>query len=118
MGKHAFGELKLHILSVMKDTPMSVHDVHAALGASRSYTTIMTVMSRMAKSGELLREKIGKQYFYIKNPNQKAFPLIKRLVGLKKPSQLVSYLLDLDEEFTPEELIQIEKQIQEKRHGR
>ena len=61
MGKLGFGELELSILqTVQKLGRATVRDVYASLGSEGSYTTVMTVMSRMADKGELMREKDSK----------------------------------------------------------
>ena len=50
MTKRAFGELELAILQILKaGGRMSVKEVHQALGGHDKYTTIMTVMSRLAE---------------------------------------------------------------------
>lgn len=42
----------------------SVAEVRAALGERHAYTTIMTVMARLAGKGHLLREKHGRLFRY------------------------------------------------------
>ena len=46
--------------------PVSVRDVHAALGATRdlAYTTVMTVMGRLTQAGLLTQERSGRAYLY------------------------------------------------------
>lgn len=47
-------------------TAMSVRDVQAALAKDRelAYTTVMTVMDRLAKKGQLTRELDGRAWQY------------------------------------------------------
>jgi len=47
-------------------TPRSVRDVHAALTRERdlAYTTVMTVLDRLAKKGLVNRESSGRAYLY------------------------------------------------------
>ncbi len=47
-------------------SPVSVRDVHAELGRTRdlAYTTVMTVMGRLAGSGLLTQERSGRAYLY------------------------------------------------------
>lgn len=127
MGKLGFGELELSILqTVQKLGRTTVRDVYASLGSEGSYTTIMTVMSRMADKGELMREKEGKQYFYwIESSNQAPSKNILQRIQDKifggKSTAMVSYLLEADQEISDQELAEIEKLIQkrrsEKKHG-
>lgn len=44
----------------------TVREVHAALAASRdiAYTTVMTVMDRLAKKGLVVQERDGRAYHY------------------------------------------------------
>ena len=44
----------------------SVREVHAALGRDRelAYTTVMTVLDRLAKKGLVVRERDGRAYRY------------------------------------------------------
>jgi predicted transcriptional regulator len=46
--------------------PRSVRDVHAALTRDRdlAYTTVMTVLDRLAKKGLVHRESSGRAYLY------------------------------------------------------
>ncbi len=46
--------------------PMTVRDVHAALGEQRevAYTTVMTVLQRLAKKGLARQTKDGKAHLY------------------------------------------------------
>ena len=46
--------------------PVSVREVHELLGSSRSlaYTTVMTVMGRLAEAGLLTQERSGRAYRY------------------------------------------------------
>lgn len=127
MGKLGFGELELSILqTVRKLGKATVRDVYASLGSEGSYTTVMTVMSRMADKGELMREKEGKQYFYwIESTNQTPSKNILQRIQNKifggKSTAMVSYLLEADQEISDQELAEIEKLIQklksEKKRG-
>jgi predicted transcriptional regulator len=61
------GDLQARIMDVAWTRgPVTVRDVHAALDAARdlAYTTVMTVMSRLAEQGVLVRERAGKTYVY------------------------------------------------------
>lgn len=61
------GELQARIMEIAwAHTTITVRDVHEALGSERNlaYTTVMTVMSRLADQGVLARELEGKTYLY------------------------------------------------------
>ncbi len=121
MAKLGFGELELSILKIIKGLGrVTVRDVYESLGSEGGYTTIMTVMSRMADKGELMREKEGKQYFYwIVSQNESSSKNILKRIQDKifggKPTAMVSYLLDADSEISDKDLEEIEKLIQKRR---
>jgi predicted transcriptional regulator len=121
VAKLGFGELELSILKIIKGLGrVTVRDVYESLGSEGGYTTIMTVMSRMADKGELMREKEGKQYFYwIVSQNESSSKNILKRIQDKifggKPTAMVSYLLDADSEISDKDLEEIEKLIQKRR---
>src|SRR5215212_11643846 len=68
----------------------TVHDVHERLAAADrevAYTTVMTVMSRLADKGLLKKRKEGAAYMYIPAASKEEFT--RRTVGM-----VVSELLD------------------------
>ncbi|MBI5346438.1 MAG: BlaI/MecI/CopY family transcriptional regulator [Chlamydiae bacterium] len=121
MVKLGFGELELSILKIVRDlNRATVRDVYERLGKNGSYTTIMTVMSRMADKGELLREKNGKQYVYWvalqqESSSKNVLRRIQDKIFGGKGSAMVSYLLEADQEISDKELEEIEKLIQKRR---
>lgn len=121
MGKLGFGELELLILkSIRKLGRATVRDVYKSLGSKGSYTTIMTVMSRMADKSELMREKEGKQYVYWmalqnESPSKNILSRIQDKIFGGKKAAMVSYLLEADEEISDKDLAEIEKLIQKRR---
>jgi predicted transcriptional regulator len=64
------GPLEAEVMSVLwrADAPLSVREVAAALNAGRAaalaYTTVMTVMSRLAGKGILARARSGRRFVY------------------------------------------------------
>lgn len=46
------------------ETPISVRDVHEALGRVVAYTTVMTTLDRLYKKGLLSRNQAGRAYLY------------------------------------------------------
>lgn len=121
MAKLGFGELELSILKIIRELGrVTVRDVYESLGSEGSYTTIMTVMSRMADKGELMREKEGKQYTYwMASQNESSSKNILKRIQDKifggKPTAMVSYLLNADSEISDKDLEEIEKLIQKRR---
>jgi len=121
VAKLGFGELELSILKVVRELGrVTVREVYEKLGSEGSYTTIMTVMSRMADKDELMREKEGKQYTYwIVSQNASSSKNILKRIQDKifggKPSAMVSYLLDVDSEISDKDLEEIEKLIRKRR---
>ncbi|HEY2479101.1 MAG TPA: BlaI/MecI/CopY family transcriptional regulator [Solirubrobacterales bacterium] len=66
----AFGPLEAEVMGAVWDAaaPVSVREVVDALNAGRreplAYTTVMTVMSRLAEKHTLTRRKAGRGYLY------------------------------------------------------
>lgn len=125
MIKRAFGELELQILHILKSGKMTVKDVHRILGGKGSYNTIMTVMNRLVEKKQLARERHGLQYEYWLLPQAKPASLFEKIkekfIGVNT-SDLVSYLIEADEDLTEEELAAMEKILQKakqkrKKHG-
>lgn len=121
MAKRGFGELELSILKRVRELGrVSVRSIYERLGGQGSYTTIMTVMSRLAEKGELKREKQGKQYVYWIEP-QHVPPfknILKRIqdrIFGGKPLEMMSYLLESDPQISNEELEEIERLIKKRK---
>ncbi|WP_307816400.1 BlaI/MecI/CopY family transcriptional regulator [Nocardioides limicola] len=70
LGRATLGELERGVLEVLWALPdhrsVTVRDVHASLAESRSiaYTTVMTVMERLARKGLVDQTKDGRAYTY------------------------------------------------------
>ncbi|MFT3888079.1 MAG: BlaI/MecI/CopY family transcriptional regulator [Arachnia sp.] len=62
------GELEQRVMELLwaADAPQSVADVHAVLSAERelAYTTVMTVLDRLAKKGLVDRELVNRAWRY------------------------------------------------------
>lgn len=84
------GDLEADVMeAVWASGEATVHDVHARLGADRelAYTTVMTVMSRLADKGLLVKHKDGAAYVYAPAASKEEFT--RRTVGT-----VLSELLD------------------------
>lgn len=108
MEKRAFGELELAVLKILKDgKKKTVKEVHRILGGK--YTSIMTVMSRLAGKNLLVRERVGLFYEYWL---KEAYPLfIKKKLSSLKPTEILCYLFESGEAVSDEELQQMEEMI-------
>lgn len=61
------GDLEADIMEILwEENPASVREVHEKLSSSRNiaYTTVMTVMSRLAEKEILKRKQDGRAYLY------------------------------------------------------
>jgi predicted transcriptional regulator len=118
MSKRVFGELELAILQLFKGkkSGYTVKEILPLLGKEDKYTTVMTVMSRLASKGELSREKEGLAYRYFSKEKKMHFTLLekwkKKLFG-GKTAPMISYLLGSSEKLSSEEILEIENLIKE-----
>ncbi len=60
------GDLKQQVLSVLlaTDTPMTPGQVRDAIDADLAYTTVMTVLNRLAEQGLVARRRAGRAFAY------------------------------------------------------
>jgi len=70
--RHGWGELGRAIVEVLDaaDGPQTPAQVRAALGGDRAYTTVMTVMTRLADRGVLIRHRAARGYAYTHQPDR------------------------------------------------
>lgn len=118
--RRSVGELEIEILNLIRSKKTaSVHDVCNAIGQKPKYTTVMTVMHRLFEKGELCRKKEGRLHqYWINDKNKKNQGLLSRLkekVFGGRSVEMVSYLLEMDEGITKEELDQLESIIEKHR---
>lgn len=107
MTKRAFGELELAIQKLIKPgTRVTVKEIAHLLGDKDKYTTIMTVMHRMAQKKILKREKAGLHYEYWLNEDAPSL-IQKKLMGIR-PIEVMAYLADSPETVTDEEIAEME----------
>lgn len=114
MTKRAFGELESQILFFLKSGERkTVKDVHQLLGGQDNYNTVMTVMSRLAEKKQLGREKKGLQYEYWLLQSDSSFlkTLKLKFFGVKT-SLLVTHLIENADELSENDLIEMEKLVQ------
>ncbi len=120
------GDLEADVMSVVWEKGRaSVQDVQDALAPSRSlaYTTVMTVMSRLAEKGVLEREKEGRAYLYRPAASQEkiAGSLLRSMVNRLydgATGRAVAHLLQADSKVDDAELERLEQLIRSKRGKR
>lgn len=66
MGDVALGELERAVMAQLwaAPAPLTVREVHDRLDRELAYTTVMTVLGRLAKKGVVSQERDGKAYRY------------------------------------------------------
>lgn len=69
--RHGLGELGNAIVGVLSAAggPLTPGEVRTQLGGDRAYTTVMTVMARLAHRGVLVRHRRPRGYAYTVQPN-------------------------------------------------
>ena len=120
------GELEGAIMSVVWDRgEASVHEVREALEPGRrlAYTTVMTVMSRLAEKGLLARRKDGRAYLYraAREREQLAGSLLSGLVSTLyagSTGRAIAHLLETEEDIDEQELSRLEELIRRRRGER
>ena len=117
------GELEAEVMSeVWQRGAATVHDVTAALQAHRplAYTTVMTVMSRLADKGLLERTKEGRAFIYRPATSRDELAgsmlsnLVRRLYA-GSSGAAIAHLIEADEDVDEGELKRLEAMIRAKR---
>jgi predicted transcriptional regulator len=120
------GDLEADVMSVVWEMgKATVQDVQAALEPRRAlaYTTVMTVMSRLAEKGLLARTKEGRAYVYTAAVNQEraAGSLLQSLVHRLydgATGKAIAHLLETEDNVDDAELERLEQLIQARRKNR
>ena len=104
--------------------PVSVREVHEALSTSRklAYTTVMTVMGRLAEAALLTQERSGRAYRYSPAGTREeltASTMLDQLHGMDTTDRR-SAMLHFLGDASPEEIADLKAALAEveKRHGR
>jgi predicted transcriptional regulator len=65
-GRRARGTLEQEIVAALAATPepMTPAQVRDHVGRDLAYTTVMTVLARLAEKGHVTRERVGRAYAY------------------------------------------------------
>ena len=119
------GDLEADIMGVVWEKgKATVQEVLDALAPHRmlAYTTVMTVMSRLAEKGMLTREKEGRAFIYSRRcPKTAARTLLQSLVRRLydgATGKAIAQLLETEEDVDDAELERLEQLIRSKREGR
>ena len=102
--RRPFGGLESEILDVLAAAtgPMSAADVRARLGDGLAYTTVMTVLGRLADKGLVLRERDGRahQYTAVRDPAEVTAWRMRRLLDAddNRAAALARFVGDLSDE--------------------
>lgn len=120
------GDLEADVMSVVWEKGRAtVQEVLDTLAPRRAlaYTTVMTVMSRLAEKGLLNREKEGRAYIYIPAVAQDraAGSLLQSLVRRLydgATGKAIAQLLETEDNVDDAELARLEELIRSKRKGR
>ena len=86
MTSYNLGPLEQEVMDcIWKEKEVTVSDIHACLKKRRkiAYTTVMTIMTRLAEKGFLARKMEGKAYVYTpkKTKEQTAKGVVKKIVN-------------------------------------
>lgn len=105
----AMGELESAVMAHLWDAsgPCTVREVHDALAASRplAYTTVMTVMDRLAKKGVVTQVRDGRAYHYVpvRTREQTTADLMLDALGGADPATRVAALQHFVGRVSPRE---------------
>ncbi|HMR47771.1 MAG TPA: BlaI/MecI/CopY family transcriptional regulator [Arachnia sp.] len=82
------GELEQRVMEVLwqADVPQSVADVHAELNLERelAYTTVMTVLDRLAKKHRVTRTMSGRAWQYVPSTTRPTYVASRMYAGLSE----------------------------------
>jgi predicted transcriptional regulator len=102
--RRPFGALESEILAVLdaSDQAMSAADVRSGLGEELAHTTIVTVLSRLAGKGLVLRERDGRAHRYsvVRDPAEVTAWRMRRLLDSdqNRSAALARFVGDLSDE--------------------
>jgi predicted transcriptional regulator len=116
----ALGELERAVMAQLwsADAPLTVRDVHERLERELAYTTVMTVLGRLAKKGLVRQERDGKAYRYAAASSREqmaAEVMIDALgdVGEDRTAALVAFV----DRVGPEEAEALRRALDTPAHG-
>ncbi len=120
------GPLEQRVLDHLwrREEPVTVREVHSALGRDLAYTTVMTTLDRLFKKGLLVRKPDGRAFRYTARATREAFSasLVRGLLArlFKRgaaPAPLLASLVDAVGEHDRELLPELERLVRAKERG-
>lgn len=123
VGIRNFGVLESEIMAeVWSHDECTVRDIFNSLKVKKkiAYTTIMTVMSRLAEKGILSRKKVRNAYTYQAKVTKEQIAkgivtdVVEKILD-GDSTVVISHLLGFDEEIDSKQLEKIKKQIKPKK---
>lgn len=116
----ALGELERAVMAQLwsAEGPLTVRDVHDRLERELAYTTVMTVLGRLAKKGLVRQERDGKAYRYAaaSSRDQMAASLMLDAlgdVGADRTAALVAFV----DQVGPQEVEALRRALDTPPHG-
>jgi len=125
-GESNLGDLELSILNVLwQGSWLTVRDVYETLRETRrvAYTTVMTVLTRLAKRRYVEQQKDGKSYLYKALVSRDALTgsylrrIVDRLFGGRREG-FYSFLVREEADLTPEKLEELRRDLDKARRGK
>jgi len=122
-GSARLGDLEAAIMNVIwQRGEATVEEVRGSLDRDKkpAYTTVMTVMSRLAEKGVLERQKQGRAFLYraAADRSEVAGSMLSNLVDrlyAGSPGRAIAHLIETEEDVADEELARLEEMIRERR---
>ncbi|WP_040920210.1 BlaI/MecI/CopY family transcriptional regulator [Saccharomonospora glauca] len=108
------GELERAVMEVLwaRDEPLSVRAVHAALGdRGLAYTTVMTVLTRLANKGVVRRSRQGRAWLYRPAAGREAYVAELMLEALELSGDRGSALVHFANSVTSDEADALRKAL-------
>ena len=102
--RRPFGGLESDVLAVLDaaDATMTAAEVRAGLGENLAYTTVVTVLGRLAGKGLVLRERDGRvhRYSIVRDPAEVTAWRMRRLLDAdeNRAAALTRFIDDLSDE--------------------
>ena len=113
-GKREFGELESFIVRKIRESGVAtVREINEHV-KDISYTTVMTVMARLAAKGVLKRERVGRAFAYRlgkKIYREKFLKKVKDIFFSDNCAEMVSYFLKDNSNVTKRDLEEIDKLV-------
>ncbi|GAB2565736.1 transcriptional regulator [Paractinoplanes abujensis] len=119
LGHMALGDLEREVMTQLWDAgePLTVRQVHERLSRQRdlAYTTVMTVLDRLAKKGVVLQQKADRAYKYAAAQSREEMTASVMLDALSSSDDQDAALAHFVGQLPPEALAAAIEAVQKKR---